>query len=289
LEVHGDESPLAERDVEYCPPKPKDLPYESEDFPEGCINLNAVKGGNLMKGRMQHYHNKVDAHGRTRLERELEESYAKSAKDTDERILKMMEEDWTVGDVPETFRHLRKKPEQPKEQIRKPATNLNKAPGTIVSRKAASALSVPAKATAAPPKTTKPQTKPTMTFLSRQKPAPLPPSSSSTVRNSVAEAASRSTLGYTKGRSASSQLRKREHGITRSISNLSQSSDTTITPANFAGKENDEWKSKLAFLSAFEVDDEELEPGLRGALPECLRGGEEDEEEFVMTLGDGTE
>ena len=294
--MHGDESPLAERDVEYCPPKPKDLPYESEDFPAGCLNVNAIKPGNLMKGRYQHYHNKVDAQGRTRLERELEESYAKSAKDTDERIMKMLEEDWTVGDVPETFRHVRKSSEQQKpkagEQAKKPATNLNKAPGTIASRKAASALSVAPKATTAPPKTTKPQPKPTLGFLSRQKPAPLPVSNYPTVRNSVAEAASRSTLGYTKGRSASGALKKREHGMTRSVSNLSQGSDATITPARFAqkeGKENDEWKGKLAFLSAFDVDDEELEPGLRGALPECLRKEDEDEEEFVMTLGEGIE
>ncbi|TVY75799.1 hypothetical protein LSUE1_G004764 [Lachnellula suecica] len=319
LEVHGDESPLAERDVEYCPPRPKDLPYESEDFPQGCLNFNPLKPDNLMKGRYQQYHNKVDAQGRTRLERELEESYAKSANDTDERVMKMLEEDWTVDDVPETFRHLRKSSEQkPKagEPLKKPTANPYKAPGTVISRKAAAALSVAPKATAAPPKTTKPQTKPALPFFSRQKPAPLP-LNSSTVRNSVAAAASNSTLGYTKGRSAHSALHKREdvnsiaaaasnstlgynkgrsassalqkrQGMTRSVSNLSQSSDTTITPAKF-GQENDEWKSKLSFLSAFDVDDEELEPGLRGALPESLRNDEEDDEEFVMTLGDGTE
>ncbi|TVY90429.1 hypothetical protein LAWI1_G001582 [Lachnellula willkommii] len=300
LEVHGDESPLAERDVEYCPPKPKDLPYESDVFPAGCLNVNAIKPGNLMKGRYQQYHNKIDAQGRTRLERELEESYAKSANDTDERILKMLEEDWTVGDVPETFRNVRKNPAQQKpkaivktaEQTKKPVTNLNKAPGTIASRKAASALSVAPKATAAPPKTTKPQVNTALGFLSRQKPAPLPISNHPTVRNSVAEAASRSTLGFAKGRSASGELKKRDHGMTRSVSNLSQGSDATITPARFAqkeGKENDEWKSKLSFLSAFEVDDDELEPGLRGALPECLRKDDEDDEEFVMTLGGATE
>lgn len=247
-----------------------------------------------MKGRYQQYHNKADAQGRTRLDRELEETYAKSAKDTDERIMKMMEEDWTVGDVPETFRHLRKASEQqqkPKE-TKKPVVNLNRAPGTVLSRKAASALAIPQKATAAPPKTTKPQPKPTLAFLSRQKPAPLSMSIDNAVRNSVAEAASRSGLGYSGGRSASGALKKRQYGMTRSVSNLTQGSEATITPARFAqkdAKENDGWKAKLSFLSAFDVDDEELEPGLRGALPECLRKEDEDDEEFVMTLGDGTE
>ena len=63
---------------------------------------------------------------------------------------------------------------------------------------------------------------------------------------------------------------------------MSQGSDTTITPANFREVEP-EWKNP-SFLKAFEVDDDELEPGLRGVLPECLRRMDEDEEEFVMPL-----
>lgn len=67
---------------------------------------------------------------------------------------------------------------------------------------------------------------------------------------------------------------------------MSQASDTTITPARFAkeGQENEEWKKRLTFLSAFDVDEEELEPGLRGIMPDSLRGQDEDEEEFVLTL-----
>lgn len=225
------------------------------------------------------------------MERELEESYAKSTKDSDERIMKMLEEDWTVGDVPETFRHLRKGSEQEPnagEAVRKPSSDPNKAPATIASRRAASALSVAPKTGLVVPKTSKPQQKPTMAFLSRQKPAPLPPSEQSTVRNSVAQAATRSTLGFHKGRSASGVLKKGENSTAKSTSNVSQVSDTTITPARFAqnaGKENNDWKSKLAFLSAFDVDDDDLEPGLRGALPDCLRREDEDDEEFFMTLG----
>jgi len=43
-------------------------------------------------------------------------------------------------------------------------------------------------------------------------------------------------------------------------------------------------------LQAFEVNDEDLEPALRGALPECMRRGEEEDEEFIMLApGGGTE
>jgi hypothetical protein len=285
IPVHGDESPLAERDVEYCPPKPKDIPFESEDFPNGCLNYAALKPGNLMQGIHQTYYNKVDENGMTRQDREHEASYQRSIKKADEHFMKMMEEEWTVGDVPETFRHLRKKQPVLKDNV-KPVLRheplSNKGPATIASRKAASALSVAPKSMVIPPKISKP--KPTTSFLSRSKPAPPTP----TNNPMVAEAVSRSTIGYTKGRNASTALKKREGGFTRSISNLSQGSDTTITPDRFAEKEggpgSEEWQ-RLKFLGAFDVDDEDLEPSLRGALPECLRRDDEDEEEFVMTLG----
>ncbi|KAH6663667.1 hypothetical protein B0J14DRAFT_255248 [Halenospora varia] len=278
LEVHGDESPLHEREVEYCPPKVKDIPYQSDVFPDNCLNYDVLKPSNRMGGIHGRYYNKVDEQGRTRLERELEESYANSTKAADEQIRKMMEEEWTVGDVPETFRHLRKKESDQKAkvaaQIRKagavgPAPSkvpAIKAPATIASRKAASALSVAPKSAPAPPRATKPKPTQLPSFLSRSKPAPLPVINPSTVRNSAANVNSRSTIGYSKGRSASGALQKREGGFTRSVSNLSQSSDTTITPARLAQKqaqENEEWKKRLGFLAAFDVDEEDLEPGLR--------------------------
>jgi hypothetical protein len=290
LEVHGDESPLAERDVEYCPPKPKDLPYESEDFPDGCINYDVLKKGNLMRGIYNKYYNDLDENGMSRQDRENEEAYQKSAAKADEQIRKMMEEDWTVGDVPETFRHLRKKQSQPKgkpdatSQLKKIPALPNRGPATIAARNAASALSVVPKSAPEPPKATKSTPKPS--FLSRAKPTPTPtiPSNASTMRHAAATAASRSTIGYTKGRSAFSQVQKTERsGLTRSTSNLSQGSDTTITPERFAMESEMETKSP-AFLKAFEVDDEELEPGLRGVLPECLRRADDEDEEFVLTL-----
>lgn len=293
LEVHGDESPLAERDVEYCPPKPKDLPYESEDFPDGCLNYDVLKKGNLMRGIYNRYYHDVDENGMSRQDRENEAGYQLSAKKADEQILKMMEEDWTVGDVPETFRHLRKKQSQAKENVeatsqpKKSSALPNRGPATIASRKAATALSVAPKSAPVPPKATKPT--PKSSFLSRAKPAPAltAPSNASTMRHAAATAASKSTIGYTKGRTAFgvSQVQKTERsGLTRSVSNMSQGSDTTITPERFAMTSEIESKSP-AFLKAFEVDDEDLEPGLRGIMPECLRRADDEDEEFVLTLG----
>jgi len=291
LEVHGDESPLAERDVEYCPPKPKDLPYESEDFPNNCLNYDVLKKGNLMRGIYNTYYRDVDENGVSRLEREQEEAYQKSIKLTDEAMLKMMEEEWTIGDVPETFRHLRNKkpaPLQDKsnvvEQPKKKPAVASKGPATITSRRAVSALSVAPKSAPLQPKTSKPAPKPS--FLSRPKPQPAMPSNASTIRHATAIAASKSTIGYTKGRSASGVLRTQKterSGLTRSFSNMSQGSDTTITPERFAQEIELESRSP-SFLKAFEVDDEDLDPSLRGILPECLRRADEDDEEFIMPM-----
>lgn len=332
LEVHGDESPLADRDVEYCPPRTKDLPYESTDFPNNCLDYTVLKPGNLMRGINKTYRQQVDENGMSRIEREAEEAYQRSVKAADERMMKMMEEDWTVGDVPETFRHLRNKktplsiPQDTKSQpsSRKPLSDVkkpvlqNKGPGTINSRKAASVLSsAPTKSAPLQPKTSKPVPKPS--FLSRPKPAPAPtvPSNASTMRAAAASAASRSTIGYTKGRSASGILNmqtfaapptstassndstalpkpeRTQRVLQRSTSNMSTSSEVTITPARWA-KESEgraEWRSP-AFMKAFEVDgnEDESDGGLgldvRG-LQECLRREEEEDEEFVMTLGSG--
>jgi hypothetical protein len=294
IQVHGDQSPLAEREVEYAPPKPKDLPYESEDFPNGCLNYDVLKSGNLMRGIHQTYHCDVDENGLTRLEREYEEGYKKSAKETDDKILKMMEEDWTVGDVPETFRHLRNRSE-PKSvaPVKKTTAIPTKGPPTIVSRRAASALSFAPKTSIAAPKTSiaapttsKAAPKPTMPLIvGRSRPTSVPVrSNASTMRHNAAAAASKSTIGYTKGRNALNALQKREGGLTRSISNLSERSDTTITPARFADQEQEEWR-RFDFLRVFDADDEDLEPGLRGALPDCLQVDDDEDEEFVLKLG----
>jgi len=74
---------------------------------------------------------------------------------------------------------------------------------------------------------------------------------------------------------------------------MSTSSDVTITPARWA-KESEaqtEWRSP-AFMKAFEVDvnEDESDNGLGldvRALQECLRREEEEDGEFVMTLGSG--
>ncbi|KAM3078545.1 hypothetical protein ACMFMG_006417 [Clarireedia jacksonii] len=309
IDVHGDDSPLGEPDVEYMPPRSKDIPFDSDIFPKGCLNYDVLKPENLTRGSLGAWYNTADKDGKSKVERDLEEGYRKSTERTDELVLAAMEEEWTIGDMPETFRHLQNKASSQQnkakvfmEQTPKPTISTQiRGPATVTSRRAASALSTAPKATAEPVK--RPATaiaRPVSSFLTRGKKtmiiAPIP---HATMQHKAAAITSRSTIGYTKGRSVSNPLQKREApstilqkrvnpGLSRSASNISQNSESTITPARFANQENlnvPEYK-RPDFLSAFDVDDEELEPGLRGALPECLKKFDEDEEEFIMTLGD---
>lgn len=66
---------------------------------------------------------------------------------------------------------------------------------------------------------------------------------------------------------------------------MSTGSDVTITPARFA-KESEQESRSPSFLKAFDgPDEEDVERGLGGGLAECLRRSDEEDDEFVMTLG----
>lgn len=304
IDVHGDESPLKDIEVEYMPPRSKDLPYDSDTFPTGCLNYDMLKPQNLTKGALSEFYNTNDKSGRSKLERDLEKSSVERAKKTDAQILASMEEDWTVGDVPETFKTSAKK--APSKQAKaavsteqKPRAPVSsRGPTAVASRRAASALSTLPRSVIEPSKRPSTATpRPTSALLRGRKTPTFAPVANKTMRATAATATSRSTIGYTKGRSASNVLqkkdalpltRKRTNTLPRSTSNLSHDSDRTITPARFAQNENlvNPEHKKLDFLSAFEVDDEDLEPALKCGLPECLIKFDEDEEDFVLTIGD---
>jgi hypothetical protein len=300
LEIHGDElGSLDGTEVEYCPPRPNNLPYESDIFIEGEPNFDILKDPNQRRAWQRSLYIQADSNGVSKRERQLEESLAKALKETDEKILKAVEEDeFTIGDLPELSmgkKRQENKPAKPAEQqIRKVGGEYSRGPGTITSRRAASALAIAPKLAPAPVKASKPFTAPyNPSFLVRSKKTPLPTNAASTMYHNAVVATSKSTIGYRKGRTASSVLNMSYEpparpavGLARSHSNLSMGSDSTITPARLAKKQGDseDWR-KLAFLGAFDTDDDDLEPGLRGALPDCLRNDEDTEEEFVMTLG----
>jgi hypothetical protein len=110
LEVHVDKDPLQVEEVEYAPPKPKEMPYESDVFPEGVLTYEGLKPGRLFKGYYQYYFNPIGEDGKTLQERDLEEQQKHCFERGEENILKDMEElDWTIGDLPESKEVLKKR------------------------------------------------------------------------------------------------------------------------------------------------------------------------------------
>ena len=274
LEVLNDLLDDEEEDIEYCPPRPTDLPYDSDVFPDGVLNFDVLKPENRIKGFYDYYHNRVDEKGMTRIERQMHESQQRAFKKLDEQVQRDLDEmDWSIRDVPAS-RDVLKKKQAAKTAVgadKKASRLVAKPPPTIASRKAASALSIAPKTSALQPKVkTKPEMVPArgpLSMISGRKPlGQQAPAKSSSAESTTALAASRSTLGYTKGRSASSMVHGRPRPqstvapLPRSFSTASTGSDTTITPARYAegqkANESDDWR-RLEFLSIFDGDGED--------------------------------
>lgn len=289
LGVHVDKAgPLEEEeDVEYAPPRTKDIPYESDIIPAGAMTFEGLKPENILKGYYDHYFNPVDGNGVPIREREMELRRQRDFKRLDERVLKDMDEfDWSIGDVPETKsmrRPLATVSEAGESTLRvnkRPVPRgIPKQPPTIASRKAASALALTPKPSTTLVNARSLTSKPAPSVfkgpssllpLNRKAQRPAITRESSTDR-AAAVAASRSTLGYSKGRSTSSVIQgsnrpKTPAGspgrrtLTRSVSTASTGSDCTITPARYAQvykSGNGEALKRLEFLSIFDGDEED--------------------------------
>ncbi|KAK3359238.1 hypothetical protein B0T25DRAFT_91114 [Lasiosphaeria hispida] len=292
LEVHTDRNPLDdEEDVEYAPPRPRDAPYESDILPEGGLTFEGLKPENMFKGYYQYYFNQVDDNGMSAKEREMEERRQQTFKRGDEQIMKDMAEfDWSVGDVPSSkdFFKVKKDTIDPEAvtETKKTTRMITKPPTTIASRRAAAALAMSSKPRGtSQTRLARPNvavaTKPRSFLASRQKPAQTAviQSTTSSRERATAAVASRSTLGYSRGRSAVSVVHGRNEpvarqpeapaktprALTRSLSTMSTGSDTTITPARFAQTQgSQDWK-KPEFLSIFDL--EEDDDGHLGSAP----------------------
>lgn len=249
--MRNDEREAVEPDIEYIPPRPNDLPYQSDVFPDDLLTFEGLKPENLLRGYYENYHDPVDENGVRLKERQFEERLQKALREGDERILRDVEDiKWAASDMDET------KPahEEPPTRLTRgtgarSTQATSRAPPTIASKRAASALSMASTLTDKkhqPPVQAK---KPRSFLPSRHASQPVAPTKSQP-ETVVGEAASRSTLGYAKGRSASSALQtKRQFSRTPSGASVSsEHSDVTITPANF----NKAQEPKPQFLSIFD-------------------------------------
>lgn len=290
---------------EYAPPRPVDLPYESDLLPPGGLSMEGLKKENLFRGYYQHFINPVDENGVSRQDKKFNDEMKAVMDNAIERNERDLAElDWNIADVPEASRLLKKKPDPPEVAEAKMARKVRgtapqKQPSTIRSRKAASALSISSdsqkKPLARPTPGPAPTRRPLSSIIPRHNASKSVQHVTKTpsAGNGTAVVASRTTLGYNRGKSASSVV----HSRSQSSSSLSGRTtktpvrrdddlDLTITPARArragigAGAAHAE-SPRPQFMCIFdqEEDDEELPPMSCPVLPE-----DEEEEEFELKL-----
>lgn len=298
-------SPDAEdRDVEYMPPKPKgtktvklargiaanissDLPDPPEDIPYNT-DFPQFKGQNLTRGwELLHDDNPIGEDGLTRKERQWRKEQAAHEKRVDDMIQKQFDNMQLVGI------NVRETPDEPcadeirekfaaerRGQGRTTRTRTARNVSTVKSRSAVAALSQPPTSIPKPRANPAPKSRPVSSLLTAKKPAP-PPSEESSKRHAAATARSRSTLGYTKGRNASSTLAVGQ-------SSKAQADKAPRSPIISQELFKDPAAGEPGFSSGGSLDDAKAEDDdVLDAMPtETLPAYEEDEEtaNFQLTL-----
>ncbi|KAK2602549.1 hypothetical protein N8I77_009068 [Diaporthe amygdali] len=299
------------------PPPPEPLPYESDVWPDGVLTFDGIKPQNRLKGHFEYYHNRKDENGMTRLDREMEAARVRRHRDAEAKIKEDMEQGfkWDLG-LLESPKKRKVVPAKDSEVTDKTIVRpgaMTRAPSTVTSRRAASALGMAGKTSM-----TNLQRKPLAaqsasasnasklpSFMQPTRARPAPPSAAVTSRpkpsTTAGLAASRSTLGYSKGRSASSALhngtahgqehvRSRSEATSRVFSRTASSaSDATVTPESYA---KDNAISKPEFVSIFDVTpklDEDDDGGLFGKVDangddDLFGATEHDEDDFQLEL-----
>jgi hypothetical protein len=286
LQVHAEETgQLSDSDVEYCPPRPKDLPYDSDVFPDGVITFDPLKPENRMRGYHRYYHS-------SRSEREKPSkcnaaSIESEVKAQIEGILAELESDESeLKAAVAAKKHDPIKTSNTTWIAQKPPTR--KPLSTVTSRNAAKALSIDdttkswQRRAAAASQVQKPAHKKSVSTAlpgyRTTRPTSAQRSSIPKKPAAALEATSRSTIGFNKGRATASLLAKESDSsrvrcsssmsayasrskVSRSgtvLSKDSDNSDRTITPARYAQErdsaadEDEQWKARVHFLSIFE-------------------------------------
>lgn len=219
VKVHQPEVHAAEEDdvpeIEYMPPKEVPLPDLPDDEP---LNLTMLEGPNMTRGIRRVYFDPIGDDGISKGERELEESYARDIKRRDEEFDRLFSAS-VAKDEEEMRRHLgieSPKKSAPKDQ----ALEKHNAPSTLKARSAAAALSPASRPTYSVPTATV-KSRGLASALQTKKlarPAMIPSAS----RHAAATAASKSTIGFSKGRGISITARK-------PLSNVTQARPTSAT------------------------------------------------------------
>ncbi len=194
-------------DIEYCPPPPVELPDPPEDITYD-ENIPYLRGKNLYAGYGEVYGIPRDEHGVSLTERKEEEAHARILQQMEDQLNAEMATPWSMEDDEDKIVDAMIAA-GPKKSMNK-SSNVD----TVRAKGAVSALS------------SQPQTKlpsaaimETASSMQKKKSAfalpgmrktPLQPINPSHMRHNAAVAASKTTMGYSKGRHVSSILPKKQ-------------------------------------------------------------------------------
>ncbi|CAG8198651.1 unnamed protein product [Penicillium salamii] len=211
LKVHSDVVVDDVPDIEYMPPKPRDLPDLPDDvtydtsFPQ-FQPRNRALGLESVYGKQQ-----IGSDGLTAKQRKFKQDSAACDKMVDEMILKQLENVGFEGTGERESVKSRKPQALP---LKNPSTvRQTRSVSTLRAREAAAALS--GSQPTSSPRTTPTPTPRMASLASSASSLIMPkrharvPSNPSSMRNTAAAATSRTTVGYSKGRSVSSDLREK--------------------------------------------------------------------------------
>ncbi|KAJ5577894.1 uncharacterized protein N7459_006858 [Penicillium hispanicum] len=197
-------------DIEYMPPKPTDLPDVPDDitydtsFPQ-FRPKNRALGLESVYGKQE-----IGGDGLTKKQRKFQEDSVKYDKMVDEMIMKQLD---SIGLTEQSEDEaLNPGPQLQSARPRGPSANARSTRNisTLRSREAAAALSAPKPRTNPPRAAAAPKSRvPSVSSLLVPKPKTREPSNPSSMRNTAAAVNSNTTLGYSKGRSISSNLREK--------------------------------------------------------------------------------
>ena len=278
-------------DVETIPKNVPDLPYESDIFPKNGLTFEGLKRENMFKGFYRHYYDPVDENGvslrQEQFEREMKVALEKGERKIEREIESL---DWSVPDVPSTKS--------------RPSKNDRKVKSTISARDAATALSMPVNSVcqAHLPKSSQSGVKSQVNALPARSGAKRGLSIEDPVRmdSNAALVASRTTLGYTRGRAIMNKARtvqrsmdekhskpiprRPQHGMERSASSVSADPGKTINPATYG--QQSELKNRPDFLSVFDPvhDEHEEDDGLLVNPKHFLESMVHDDEEINFQI-----
>lgn len=272
------------------------------------MDYSRFEGRGLTRGWYQFYCNPVGDDGLTLQDKRWKEQKEKADKDFDEQSQREIDNMPLLGiNVPQfpgedTIEEIVRKKKMEDERKQKATAALHKSqtvtekplvtkgPATITSRKAAAMLSQPKPSSTAPERkvlTTASKARMPSSLLGGRKKT-LPPTNPSPMRHTAAITASRTTMGYSKGRATSSTIKK---SIIPRNSNTTNTSgevpDTTLAPAVYIAKYgmppigSDMW-IRCKNYGCFDDDDDDLDDVFKGITPSSIFKDEETETDFQL-------